>query len=120
MPTDPSLTALLREARAMLASPATLSDDAKGRCLHLLDQAEGITRRKKRGKRQPEMDAARDRARPALEAARETWTVQDLAEWWGTWHQTAGHRRLGRLLMHVTGVKLDRELPSDVGAPLDL
>lgn len=46
------------------------------------------------------MDAA------AAEAAKEfqaSWTAPEVATWWKKWYMTAGHKRLGRILVQMAG-----------------
>ena len=49
-----------------------------------------------------EMDQAMDRARLALAQLPDE-AVKTLANWWNQWYGTAGHRRLGRLLLSRKG-----------------
>ena len=49
-----------------------------------------------------EMDNARDRAQLALAQLPDE-AVKTLANWWNQWYGTAGHRRLGRLLLGRKG-----------------
>lgn len=52
-----------------------------------------------------EMDRAAQRARIELEQHWKNWNVYSLAKWWDEWYPKAGHNRLARLLLDVTGVK---------------
>jgi hypothetical protein len=57
------------------------------------------------------MDAAAERARPELEQNQGNWSLRQLADLWYRWHIPAGHRRLGRMLMEVTGAKPQSGVP---------
>ena len=45
------------------------------------------------------MDEAAVRAKVELDAGYEKWSAVDLVKWWTTYFGTAGHKRLGRLLV---------------------
>ena len=45
-----------------------------------------------------DMDSARDQAKKALKSLPRD-TVKTMADWWNQWYLSAGHRRLGRLLL---------------------
>ena len=47
-------------------------------------------------------------ARAELGKSWNDWKARDVAVWWDKWHTKAGHVRLGRILMEVTGVALER------------
>ena len=49
---------------------------------------------------QKQMDAAAERAAAEFQA---TWTAVQVAAWWKKWFLTAGHKRLGRILVRVAG-----------------
>ena len=53
----------------------------------------------------PEMDAAAQRAREELDRYWKSWNVLALAKWWEKWYPKAGHNRLARHLLDVTGLK---------------
>ncbi|HEY3044531.1 MAG TPA: hypothetical protein VGJ39_10925 [Vicinamibacterales bacterium] len=52
-----------------------------------------------------QMDRAAQQARAELERHWEHWNVYSLAVWWEKWYPKAGHNRLARHLLDVTGVK---------------
>lgn len=45
------------------------------------------------------MDEAAARAKVELDAGYEKWSAADLTKWWIIYFGTAGHKRLGRLLV---------------------
>lgn len=49
------------------------------------------------------MDAAAQSARLELEANWRQWSAVAVGDWWRRWFGKAGHNRLGRVLMEVTG-----------------
>jgi hypothetical protein len=49
---------------------------------------------------QEQMDAAAANAAKEFQA---TWTAQEVAKWWKKWYLTAGHKRLGRILVQSAG-----------------
>ena len=51
------------------------------------------------------MDAAAARARQELAQNWLNWNVYALAQWWEKWFPTAGHNRLARHLLDVTGLR---------------
>lgn len=53
----------------------------------------------------PEMDQAVLQARAELEQHWKDWIVYSLAKWWEKWYPKAGHNRLARHLLDVTGLK---------------
>ena len=55
-----------------------------------------------------EMDNARDRAQLSLAQLPDE-AVKVLANWWNQWYGTAGHRRLGRLLLSRKGSALVKQ-----------
>jgi len=46
------------------------------------------------------MDVAAEQAEEEFPAEG---SVQDLARWWAKWYKTAGHKRLGRILVARSG-----------------
>ncbi len=59
------------------------------------------------------MDASARSARQELEQSWEKWSVRAVAEWWHRWYPSAGHKRLGRILIDVTGVRRMDGVPLD-------
>lgn len=49
-----------------------------------------------------EMDQAAESAKAELIANVDHWSARALATWWAKWYLTAGHKRLGRLLIELT------------------
>lgn len=45
------------------------------------------------------MDEAATKAKAELDTHFDKWTADDMVKWWSKWFQTAGHKRLGRILV---------------------
>ncbi len=50
-----------------------------------------------------QMDADALEARKDLELHLDEWQAKDVAVWWKRWYMRAGHKRLGRILVGLTG-----------------
>lgn len=48
-----------------------------------------------------DMDAAAQVAADELHAKLKTWCALDISKWWARHYMTAGHKRLGRILVTV-------------------
>jgi hypothetical protein len=111
-----NLTTIIAQVRELISTTTPLPENRTPRCLQLLNTAEKLAQRTRgsgpSGKPQPKMDAAAARARPELEQNHATWTVRQLAAWWHRWHLDAGHKRLGRMLLDVSGPKSGVPFPN--------
>jgi hypothetical protein len=108
---DAALKSLLSQMESLI-SAAPLFEN-RIRCLELLRAASTLAedRDSRRGNSQPEMDDAAKRVRPELEQNWRTWTIRDLAVWWERNFWPVGHKRLGRMLIEITGVKQSSGVP---------
>jgi hypothetical protein len=50
---------------------------------------------------QPGMDEAAKAAEQELLEHFDQWSARAIAKWWAKWYMTAGHKRLGRLLVSL-------------------
>lgn len=48
-----------------------------------------------------DFDAAADEALEEIRENINQWTAKDIAAWWKRWYMTAGHKRLGRILVKL-------------------
>jgi hypothetical protein len=97
---------MIAQVEWLISTTTPLPENRTERCVELLREASALAADMARGAPQPKMDeAAYDDAAPELEQNWKSWNVQQLAMWWLRWYPRAGHRRLGRMLMEITGVK---------------